>query len=288
MTLILKKELTKNAERKGHSTMTVSSPSQKSVKNYLDYSKKKWLECFNQVEKIQQKSERRYTTERSIRGMITYLLAVACTHYHFRPHDPKNPKIEVATEGANKLYQLIREKNPGIKICPVLPWFISSTDDATLFVLEGTATNKKEVFLVDKTMDRNTQSAYTNSVGGTNHKKGLWLRHSISMNGNGNMAQIYLTLYGLSEQELPKSSCPDGMLKVKVKGLCYGGGQDCDNEKEDFIIFMRNGSDDELNESNDQRNHELYKRNCFLPWVESVWKNTPVTPGTNPCLSLLQ
>ena len=82
------------------------------------------------------------------------------------------------------------------------------------------------------------------------------------MNANGNLAQIYLTMYGLSEKELPISSCPDGMLKVKIKGMRYGGGQDCDNEKEGFIIFMRNGSN-ELNESNDQRNHEYYKHNCF-------------------------
>ena len=82
--------------------------------------------------------------------------------------------------------------------------------------------------------------------------------------------------------------CPDGILPVKARGLCYGGGQDCNIEKEGFVVFMRNGSDNELNESNDQRNHEYYKKIVSYLGLKASGKITLATLGTNPRLSLPQ
>ena len=63
------------------------------------------------------------------------------------------------------------------------------------------------------------------------------------MNGNSNTAIIFLTMYGLTDKELPQEKCPSGVLPVRVKKLCYGGGKDCENKKEGFVMFIRSGSD---------------------------------------------
>ena len=170
---ILKQGLGEIADKRNESRMSVKSPSRKSVNNYFDYAKNRRPECFNKVEKVQQKSERRFSAERSIRGMLTYLISIACSHFTFRPKDPFIPDIDEATDGAKKLFELVRKQNEGLEICPVLPWFISTCDDTTLFCFEGESTNAKKSYLVDNEVDRNVQSAYTRDVTGNRKKKNM-------------------------------------------------------------------------------------------------------------------
>ena len=117
------------------------------MKNYCDYAKNKWPENFDRVEKTQQKSDRRYTLERSIRGMLTYLHAVASTHFYFGPVNPTiTPKIEIATEGAQQLFELIQKQMKVLKSAPFPHGLSQAQMIPPCLYLRGYQQTKRRVF----------------------------------------------------------------------------------------------------------------------------------------------
>ena len=136
MTNILKVAKEEDAKIKGNSTSMVCSPTKRSLNNYmgllpqLDPNR-------SRVKKVQQKSEARYIAERSIRNAFSHILAVAVAHYQIGVQDPRLPKIEKATTGAKLLHKLVQKEFKNMPMRVILPMFISTTDDTTLFVFEG-------------------------------------------------------------------------------------------------------------------------------------------------------
>ena len=150
--------------------------------------------------------------------------------------------------------------------------FISTTYDTTLFAFEGTVDGSEDFFIINKNDDTGTRAAYTKDTSSTDSKRGVRIRHTVTFNGYGNAAPLYVTVYGLSEEELPSSTCPSGLLSLPLRGFCYGGSQDCSNMNYGYIIFLRSTKKDEAI-STDQLNHEKYRREVFLPYVESTRAN---------------
>ena len=136
MNKILKDAKEEVARNKGNSSIMVTSPTKRSRNNYmgllpqLDPSR-------SLVKKVQQKSEARYIAERSIRNAVSHIMGVAVAHYQIGTPDPRLPKIEKASEGAQLLYKLVTKEFNGMEMRVILPMFISTTDDTTLFVFEG-------------------------------------------------------------------------------------------------------------------------------------------------------
>ena len=74
---------------------------------------------------------------------------------------------------------------------------------------------------------------------------------------------------------------------MRVKKLWCGGGQDYENEKDGFVMFIRSGSDHIANESNDQKNHEYYKHIFSYLLLQVCKNNTPRVPVIKTLPSLL-
>ena len=147
----------------------------------------------------------------------------------------------------------------------VLPIFISTTDDTTMFTFEGSV-NGRSGYIINKG-ENSVQSAFTKESDSTESLRGIRMRHSISFNAVGNATPLYVTVYGLGDDELPPSTCPSGVLTISVPGLCYGGNQDCSNETEGYLVCLRSTKKDE-SVSTDQINHVQYRNNVLLPWIE--------------------
>ena len=64
-------------------------------------------------------------------------MSVAVAHYQIGTPDPRLPKIEKASEGAQLLHRLVNNEFNGMDMRVILPMFVSTTDDTTLFVFEG-------------------------------------------------------------------------------------------------------------------------------------------------------
>ena len=162
-------------------------------------------------------------------------MTVAVTHYLVDTPDPLLKSIDKATYGAKKLYKLIQKENGGKELKVVFPLFVSTTDDTTMFTFEGSVSGKCE-FIVNKN-EIGTRFAYTKNISSTDSIRGLRIRHSASFNAVGNAAPLYLTIYGLGEDELPSPACPSGVYTLPIPGLCHGGSQDTSNQTEGYLVF---------------------------------------------------
>ena len=260
------------AKLKGNSTLLLHSPSKRTVNNYLGLLPQ--LEPNrSKTKKVQQKSEARYIAERSLRNAISHILAVSVAHYQIGKPDTRFKSIDKATEGAKKLYELVKKENEGLEMRVILPMFISTTDNTTMFAFEGSVDSKAdECYIVKKDNDSGTQSAYTQTSSSTDSCRGIRIRHTVSFNGVGNAAPFYMTIYGLSDSELPKETCPSGVYHMMLPGFSYGANRNCSNSTVGHIVFIRSTSkEDDI--STDQLNHELYRKQVFLPWVEETREN---------------
>ena len=247
----------------------MSSPSGCSINNYLNLLTQ--LDGARSITKnVQQKSEARYIAERSIRNADSHIMAGAVSHYMIGKPDPRLKSIEKSTDGAKQLYDLIKRENDGVDIKVVLPMFISSTDDTTVFAFEGSVQGKEnDKFIICKDEDTGTCSAFTKTTSTIDSHRGLRIRHSVTFNALGNDAPLYSTVYGLSNVELPIATCPTGRLCIPLPNFCYGGCQDVSNSTIGYLVFLRS-TEKEDSISTDQINHEAYINDIFLPYVQST------------------
>ena len=257
------------AKAKGNSITIVETPTKRSLNNYiallpqLDPSRS-WTDT------VQQKSEARYIAERSFRNAVSHIMTVAVSHYQLGKAEKRLPKLEKVTKGAKLLYDLISKENSGLELRVILPMFVSTTDDTTVFAFEGAVDGGEgERFIICKDNDTKTRSSYTKNTASTDSMRGIRIRHTVSFNALGNAAPFYATVYGLTTEELPVTTCPSGILPVLLTGFCYGGDQDVSNKTKGWLVFIRNTTkDDEI--STDQKNHEHCRKNVFLPYVEET------------------
>ena len=257
------------AKAKSNSTTIVNTPTKRTQNNYmslipqLDPSRV-------MTETVQQKSEARYIAERSFRNAVSFILTVALSHFQLGKVDLRLQKIDKATTGAKKLHDLIQKENEGLDLRVILPMFSSTTDDTTVFAFEGAVDGSEgEGFIICKDDDTGTRSSYTKSTASTDSKRGIRIRHTVSFNALGNAAPFYATVYGLSSEELPVSTCPSGLLPVLLSGFCYGGDQDVSNKTKGWLVFI-GSTINEDKVSTDQLNHEYYRNEVFLPYIEET------------------
>ena len=121
------------------------------------------------------------------------------------------------------LKRLVSQANNNAPIYSVQPGLVTSTDDTTVFVFKGATKELEGWYLIDRSHDRKSQSSYSNDKGGTDNKNGLRVRLTFTMNGVGMMAAPFITVTGITERELPRSSCPSGVYIMSIPGLCAGG-----------------------------------------------------------------
>ena len=269
MKMLLKTAKQKVARNKGNSTLIVASPTQRTVNNYLALLPQ--LEPNrSKTTSVQQKSEARYIAERSVRNAVSHVMTVSVSHYQIGKPDTRLKGIDKATPGAIKLYNMIKAENNGLEIRAILPMFVSTTDDTTIFAFEGAVESKaNECYIVKKDNDTGTRSSYTKSTSSTESLRGLRIRHTITCNGVGNAAPFYLTIYGLSESELPSPTCHTGVYHLPIPGLYYGGNQNVSSSTVGHLVFIRSTKKEDET-STDQLNHELYRNTVFLPYIEEV------------------
>ena len=98
----------------------------------------------------------------------------------------------------------------------------------------------------------------------TSSPSGIRGRLTWSATADGSVGPTYITFTGLTERELPISTCASGVLVIPISGLCIGGGSlNVDCKTEGFAVFTRKGKDIET------INFSHYRENVFRPYVKS-------------------
>ena len=93
----------------------------RSQDNYMAFILQLNADC-SKASNVQEKSKARFLAERSFRSAISYIMAVAVTHYLVGTLDPRLKNIDKATDDAKRLYKLIKKENDGKDLKVVLPF----------------------------------------------------------------------------------------------------------------------------------------------------------------------
>jgi hypothetical protein len=214
------------------------------------------------------------------------MVLVAATHFipmttQTNLYDEQRKKLKDASSaGANKLFNLVLKANLDRPILAVKPAYIYSTDDTTTYVCQGEQRTKEDFLLVGKNslVNAGTRSKY--QAGDLHAMQGLRVKLTFTFSQAGLVADTFVSIVGLTDQEIPKETCPSGFLAIDVKGLGIGGaGVTVGEQKTGWVVFIRNDND----QSGDKERYKFYREKVFLPfvrqsrsWFDNWIPNTPI------------
>ena len=98
-----------------------------------------------------------------------------------------------------------------VHVRPLLPSFITSTDESILFVLKGKSNKSSGWYLLSKKdtgKKSGKQSVCSNSISGTDHLNGLRVRLTVTINALGLIAAPFIYVIGITREELPLDKNP--------------------------------------------------------------------------------
>ena len=142
-----------------------------------------------------------YAANKLLMLAMTFLLTVAPTHLIIGEPSVSHKHVNFLSEVAQKFILMAEKESDNLAMFPVHPGLIFSMDDNTMFVFEGTATSVSHKWILYKKDSKcSRRSMILNKPGGTDHLNGLRVRLTHTMNGLGQMAPIYVTVYGLNKR----------------------------------------------------------------------------------------
>jgi hypothetical protein len=219
-------------------------PHQQTIRNYS--ARLAAMKGMDFVECTTIKSTTRYTAENSLISSMAFLLLVASTHYVVTRDKNKKvyKEIQDASEGAQKLFQLVQEAHGGMPIFPIKPSHMTTTDDTVAYVFDGKGMGKDLFRLLSQKSNKKAGTLSKYSQGEQIHCNGLRVKITYTFNGAGASAPVFVSVNGLTEHELPKEAVPSGLLALKINGLCVGGtGINLGEMPAGWLVFIRNDND---------------------------------------------
>ena len=215
------------------------------------------------------KTQTRYTAENSLISSMALAVVVAATHFTPTTDDTTGLKKELkgASEGAKKFYNMVQDAYRGsnLPLSVVKPQYVLSSDDIVTFAFAGT--EKREAIwrvVGSKLLSKaGTNAKYRRDDSG--YMNGLCVKVTYTFSAAGTVANLFVSICGLTGKELPKGTCPDGILKIKIDGLCIGGaGVTVGNKGHQWLVFLRTDPDKKA----DQKRYTCYRDNVLLPFIQ--------------------
>ena len=264
----------------------------------------------NVFKKVNTKTKTRHTAEWSIRSTICYTMAVAVAHWIIGPSIPRlHKKDEEMSAGARMLKMLVMLMNGGANMIHALAGLVTSTDETTLFVFEGTIPGKESFYLVAKPdadsakPDSSQRSTYNEIPQDDSHKRGLRVRLNTTYADSGEIAPIFAIVYGLSINEMPGV---EDIYTLEIPGLAIGADQNPMCQVAGYVVFVRghekvyhkdndteegedlpavNENDEPRPPSKETRVARIYREKVYYPFINQIRKaryqwdeSTPVPP----------
>jgi hypothetical protein len=213
------------------------------------------------------KTQTRHTAENLLVSSMALVLVVAATHFTPTMEDASEleKELERASDGAQKFYKMVQDACGDVPLSVVKPQHALSSDDTVTFAFAGTEKKGAAWRLV---------GAKSLGKAGANSKcqrddsgclNGLRVKITCAFSAAGTVADLFVSVCGLTEAELPKETCPEGILKIKIEGLCVGGaGVAVGTKGHGWLVFVRTDSDKKA----DQKRHTCYRDNVLLPIIQ--------------------
>ena len=208
----------------------------------------------------------RYVAMHSFRSMASWLDVIALTHLILATGPIPLNRV---CPSDNKLVNLVR-KATGQEYYCVRPDLISSTDEAGIFVSAVDDSGQFKLVLADALRNDSVHSSY--SLTGAKFTNGIRMRTTTTTTATGQMACQCWTITGLREEELPTSTCPSGMLALKVTHFNPGAATDSRCDAPGYIVFVRRGTSEDVFNA-------WYDKNIFYEYVKAQRMEHGWVPG---------
>ena len=266
---------------------------------------------FNIYGNVSNKTESRSVAEWSVRSTIAYTMVVAVNH--FLPGVPKtrfHPKKRELSVRSLKLWEIVENAynkmlgtsgKDKIEMQPVLPNLVTTTDEVTLFATSATVNSKEDLYIVAKPEElknemvtSNSRNHYKQKSSGDSHCRGVRIVINSTFTAGGLSAPIFVTVYGLSQEEMPGTE----IMTIEIPGLTVGSHQDIYSNGVGYLTFVKgsgeynstsevevsNSSQNEMNVnvtgaddsrrtfSKESRIAQLYREKVFYPFITHIRK----------------
>ena len=211
------------------------------------------------------KSKTRSAAEKSWRGSVSNVALIGHTHFVELQH----PDIEMEKElrglpaETRQMTEMVSKSLGDTPVYPLAPQLITSTDDTTEYVFDGSKPKEPKFVLCSKSSiaDSGTNAIYCGDD--CSSMNGLRVKLTYTVTAAGNCFPLVVTIAGLSEYEMPD----DEFMHVEVEGLCIGGGESNPNNKQvGHVLFMRN------TEGAEKQRFKWYQNNILIPGINNQRK----------------
>jgi len=251
----------------------LATPCKKTVANTMNLLQA--MPAFCNVKRPVHKAEKRLVAETSLMSAVTFASTAGATHFVEGVRRPEYEPLPTMAAFASPpksssltMQLMISKALGGVPVYPVHPAYVLSTDDTTLFVFEGTDVDDG-ARVCSREQRGNVHGTFTTKSRG--HLCGQRVRFTVTFSAGGYMAPLFMTVTGLSDSELPQSTCQDGVLILKIPGLCVGGTVDPRIQNYGYVAFIRSRKDGIVSEeSPEMAVFRYYRTNILLPWIEEL------------------
>lgn len=277
LSVALKKERELQLQARGFSAMGAKTPTKQTVGRYFALSKA--MPGVKVVMNPLSKNENRFVSETSIMSAVAFAVTAAEASFIAGVRDKRFQPLAAggpSGKGANATKALVKQALNGAEVFSVHPSLIISTDDTTQYVFTGIS--EQAGGAVGPASGSGSVHGYF-VQNGRGNKQGLRVRHTVSMSAGGFVAPIFVSVTGLTEEDLPPAMCPDGILIVAVPGLSIGAAVDPRNQHLGYVAFLRSRADGATtgSDSPELACYRYYRKEVFLPWVEKLRET--ICPG---------
>ena len=202
--------------------------------------------------------------------MVTsYIMAVAVSHlFPGKPCVSHPAHHKFGTEGSKILAKLVCQAEGIKEVYPIIPAFITSTDDTVVYVTDIEQENDAASIrfaLRDSVVNfRNMKSKNYFVTSKKTNKLGIRIQLSCTFAANGNTAPIYVIIGGLKESDMPSSVYPNGYYVHCLEGLSAAAAIDPSVKTVGYIVFVcsgKNVSAINTNEEDEQMDIVDHNRN---------------------------
>ena len=171
------------------------------------------------------------------------------TQFHYPRKDLSMEASELWTLAEECYNKMIgNDTATPIKMVPVLPNLATTTDDITIFATSSIVNNKDRYYVVtrqqelkNELVNSGSRNHYKDTPSGDAHCKGVRIVISNTFSGGGLSAPLFISVFGLTEEELPKD---DGII-IEVPRLCNGSHQDIYAQGIGYLCFVRSNNKQE-------------------------------------------
>ena len=264
---------------------------------------------FNLFDNISNKTESRHVAEWSLRSTLCYTAIVACTHfipsvesttYHPKKRDLNKDAVQLWNLVEKAYNKMIGNDKIVETMVPILPNLLTTTNEVTIFATAETIHQKESFYIVAKPekesikndeVHSGARNNYKTKLSGDAHCRGVRIVINSTFTAGGLSAPIFVTLFGLTEDEMPT----DEIICLEVPGLVAGSHQNLYSGGAGFITFVRGGdkktncedSSNVMNNENDDntpitsinvgetfskesRVAQMYREKVYYPFIAKI------------------